>query len=230
MQEYFDEAKKWYYMKYIQNIRFILIVVFIFFVVICVTFFTLKKTIDAKNNQERVSKVISTNYDVTMMPGIEKIGKYYRSNDINILLYTVRTFVENFESYPKVENQYTAFVQKNQNLQKYCSTNVLQVLNNRFNKEYSKKMESNGFVKVIIQNIDFLLKEKPFLQKMRDYLMPETIPTKARIDFIVYVFDGTKLIKKNESVELNFTFSPIKKQNGQYNNIRFFVNEYRYIN
>lgn len=230
MQEYFEEAKRWYYMKYLQSLRFIIFIAVVTLLTIFLSFFALYATYETKTHQERVSKVIFTEYDVSLFPVMQKIGKHYHSNDINILLYTVRTFIENFESYPKTSNQYTAFVQKNQSMQKYTSPNVLKTLESRFNNQYSKKLENNGFVKVVIQNIDFLRNEKSLLQKMHDFLMPELIPTKARVFFTLYVFDGQKLTKKDQLIEVKFAFQEIKKQkDGTYSNIRFFVQEYTYI-
>lgn len=230
MKEYFEEAKRWYYMKYIQSLRFIFFAVITTIVAVLMSVVAVQEAYKAISKQERVTKVISTDYDLSLFPVMEKIGKYYHSNDMNILLYTIQTYVTNFESYPKSENQYTEYVQKLNHLQKYSSSAVLKIFQDKFNKEYSKKLERGGFVRAVIQGVDFDINQKSFFQSTHDFLMPTPIPKQATVSALLYIFDGTKLIKKNVTIELDVSFDKIQKQkNGKYNGIRFFVTGYRYL-
>ena len=230
MKEYFEEAKKWYYVKYIQSLRFIFFAVITTIVAILMSVFAVREAFEAIARQEKVTKVIFTDYDLSLFPVIEKIGKHYHSNDMNILLYTVRTYVENFESYPKSENQYTQYLQKAKHLQKYSSSSVLKQFQTKFNNEYSKKLERGGFVRAVIQNVDFDANQKSVFQSMHDFLMPTPIPKQAVISVLLYIFDGQKLTKKGVTIELDIFFERIQKQkDGKYNGIKFFVSGYRYL-
>ncbi|MFT4967781.1 MAG: hypothetical protein ACI9CD_000794 [Candidatus Deianiraeaceae bacterium] len=230
MKEYFEDAKKWYYLKYIQSLRFIFFSIIITIVAVLMSFLATKEAYDVVSSQRQVSKVIFTDYDISLFPSIQKIGRQYHSNDMNILLYTVSTYIKNFESYPKTNNQYTAYVQKVKYLQKYSSSSVISLLEKKFKEQYSIKLSNGGFVKASIQDITFNVDRKSILHSMRDFLLPEPIPKKAMAKVLLYIYDGKKILKKEVRIEMDIYFQKIQKQkNGKYNGIKFFVNSYRYV-
>ncbi len=230
MKEYFEEAKQWYYLKYIQSIRFIAFAVMTTLIATGMSIFAVQEAYKAVAKQERVTKVIYTNHDVSLFPVMEKIGKYYHSNDMNILLYTIKTYVTNFETYEKSDNQYLAYMQKTKYMQNYSSSAVLKLLQDKFNKEYAKKLENGGFIKAAVQNVDFNANQRSFMQSIHDFLMPTPIPKQAIVTVLLYIFDGKQLSKKTIHVELNIYFEKIQKQkNGKLNDIKFFISGYRYL-
>lgn len=228
MEEYFKEAQKWYYTRYVRSLRFLFVIGIITLLLIGFGIFAVQEVVQAKNSQKQVSKVIFTDHDVALFSVMEKIGKYYHSNDLNILFYTLTQYIENIESYPKNSNQYSAHIQKLHNLQKYSSQNVLQQIKSTFQTEYSQKLNSGGFVRAVIQNVDFGVEEKSFTQKFHNFLLPRKIPKKANVTVLLYIFDGKALAKQTKTVEINFTFDKIQKQkDGTFNKIKFFVDGYR---
>jgi type IV secretory pathway component VirB8 len=192
--------------------------------------FAVMEVIEAKNNQQRISKVIFTDHDVALFASMKKIGKYYHNNDLNILFYTLSQYVENLESYPKHNNQYSAHVQKLQSLQRFSSQKALNYIKETFQSDYTKKLENGGFVRVSIQNVNFDVENKSFFEKIHDFLLPQNIPTKARVTMLIYVFNGKDLKKQTKTAEISFSFDKIQKQkNGEFNKIKFFVQDYRIL-
>lgn len=230
MREYFEEAKRWYYFKYVSHIKFLMfiasITIFMSLLVIFV-FYVVQGTI---SKQERVAKVIRISYAPEMRPVMEKIEKHYHSNDINILQYSIESYINNFEVYEKTDNYYVSFIEKMKHLQKYSSKEVMKTFQNRFASDYSTKLKANGFVKLDVKNIDLNIAEESLIEKFRNLLMAQNIPDQAIIDATLYVFDGKKLHKKPVRIEMEFFFEKIQKQqNGKYNNVKFFVTNYSYV-
>jgi hypothetical protein len=229
MKEYFDASKSWYYTKYIQSLRFIIIMVVIICLAVIMAFFSTNEAYNTVMSREAVTKVVHTTYDASLFPKIEKINPIYHSNDLNILYYTIKTYVTNFETYEKSENQHLVFVEKMKYMQNYSSASTIKTLQDKFNNEYSSILNSGGFVRAVVQDISFGISEKTAMEKLYTFLMPEPIPHHIIVTTELYIFDGKKLNKKTVDIELNITFQKIQKQkNGQYNTIKFFVNEYKY--
>jgi hypothetical protein len=230
MKEYFDDAKLWYYTKYIQSIRFVCITFGISCVVVFVVFFATNGAYKAVTGMEAVTKVIHTSYDTSLFPKINKIEHYYHSNDLNILHYTDKTFVGSFETYERSDNQHLVFVEKMKYIQSYSSASVIKVMQDKFNKEYSKILENGGFVRANVQDIYFGVDNKTAMEKLYTFLMPEPIPQNVIVTVQLYTFDGKKLTKKIVEIKLNIKFQKIQKQkDGHYNTIKFFVNDYQYL-
>lgn len=230
MKEYFDAAKSWYYVKYIQSLRFIIVMVVIATVAIMASFFSVQEAYTVIIGRDPVTKVISTTYDASLFPVMEKIGKIYHSNDLNILHYTIKTYVTNFETYDKSENQHLVFIEKAKYMQDYSSSAVMKTLQDKFNNEYLGMLNNGGFVRAVVQDISFDVYKPTLLEKTYTFLMPEPIPSTAIATVMIYIFDGAKLQKRTVNIEIDFAFQKIQRQkDGRYNTIKFFVSDYKYL-
>lgn len=230
MKEYFEAAKSWYYIRYIQSLRFVIVMVIITVIAIMASFFSVQEAYRVIVGRDPVTKVVNTTYDASLFPTMEKIGKLYHSNDLNILHYTIKTYVTNFETYEKSENQHLVFVEKMKYMQDYSSASVMKTLQDKFNNEYLSMLNSGGFVRAVVQEINFNVYEKTLMERGYTFLMPEPIPRKAIVTTVIYTFDGNKLNKKVSDIELDIIFQKIQRQkDGKYNTIKFFVNDYKYL-
>lgn len=230
MREYFDSAKSWYYIKYIQSLRFIILTVSIISIATIVAFFSINQAYTTIMGMKAVSKVVHTTYDTSLFPKITKIDQYHHSNDLNILQYTIKTYITNFETYERTSNQHLSFLEKIKTMQNYSSASVIKVLQDKFNKKYATILDNGGFVRAVVRDVDFGIYEKTTMEKIYTFLMPEPVPSRVIVAVEIYVFNGKKLIKKNENIELNITFQKIHKQeDGNYSTVKFFVNEYKYL-
>ncbi len=229
MKEYFDNAKRWYYFKYVYHIKFLLFIASITLSMIFLVGFVFYVVQGAITKQERIVKVVPIQYDFESKPFITKVEKHYHSNDINILQYAIESYLNNFEVYEKTDNFYISFIEKMKHLQKYSSREVLNTFQNRFTNDYSKKLNGKAFVKMQIKNIHLNISEESLIDKFHNLLMAQDIPDHATIDVIIYVFDGKRLKKIPTTIEMEFVFKKIQKQsNGKFSNVKFFVTGYSY--
>lgn len=230
MSNYFDNAKNWYYTKYIKPLGFIAVMFCISFFVILCGLYVIYSTYKALSNQNHVTKIINFEYDLHEVLKIEQIKKYYHSNDVNILLYNIQTYVKNFETYEKSDNQYLRYIEKVDYMKNYSSSSVMNLLKNKFNKEYAQKLVKNGFVRVAIDDINFAFQKQSFINSLYNFLMPMPIPKQVMIKATLYIFDGNQLSKKHINIIMDVYFEKIHKQkNQEYNDIKFFVSGYRYV-
>lgn len=229
MKEYFDNAKRWYYFKYVYHIKFLLFIATITLSMIFLVCFVLYVVQGAIVNQERIAKVIPVQYDFESKPVMTKVEKHYHSNDLNILQYSIESYVNNFEVYEKTDNFYIAFIEKMKHLQKYSSRDALSTFQNRFTNDYSKKLTGNAFVKMQIQSIHFNISEESLVDKFQNLLMAQDVPDEATIEAMIYIFDGKRLKKIPTTIEISFIFKKIQRQsNGKFSNVKFFVTSYSY--
>lgn len=231
MREYFEEAKKCYYNKYIANLKFLIFTSSTTVVMVILAIFMIYLVQGTVSKQERVVKIVTIDYEVGMRPVIKNIEKYHHSNDMNVLIYAIEHYIDNFENYEKSDNQYVAYIEKLKNLQKISSKGVIKVFQDRFTSQYSTKLGNNGFVKIKIDDIALNLQDFSLISKVKNLLIAQDIPSQATVTGTLYVFNGKKLEKKPISIEISFYFEKIRKEkDGKYKNIRFFVTEYSYSN
>ena len=230
MKEYFDTAKRWYYFKYVSHIKFLIFIASItisMILLVCFVFYVVQSAI---TKQERVIKVVTIGYDFESKPMMTKIEKHYHSNDVNILQYSIESYLNNFEVYEKTDSFYVSFIEKMKHLQKYSSREVMKVFQDKFTNEYSKKLKNNAFVKMQIKVIHLNISEQSLIDKLQNLLIAQEIPDQATIEAILYIFDGKKLEKKPVTIEMEFVFKKIQKQsNGKFGNVKFFVTNYSYV-
>ena len=229
MKEYFDSAKRWYYFKYVSHIKFLIFIASItisMILLVCFVFYVVQSAI---TKQERVIKVVTIGYDFESKPMMTKIEKHYHSNDVNILQYSIESYLNNFEVYEKTDSFYVSFIEKMKHLQKYSSREVMKVFQDKFTNEYSKKLKNNAFVKMQIKVIHLNISEQSLIDKLQNLLIAQEIPDQATIEAILYIFDGKKLEKKPVTIEMEFVFKKIQKQsNEKFSNVKFFVTSYSY--
>jgi hypothetical protein len=227
MREYFDSAKRWYYFKYVSHIKFLIFIASITILMILLASFVFYVVQSAIAKQKRVVKVVTVGYNFESKPTMTKIEKPYYSNDINILQYSIESYLNNFEVYDKTDNFYVAFIEKMKHLQKYSSRDVMKVFQDKFTNDYSKRLKTNAFVKMQIKSIRLNISEESLIDKFRNLLMAQGIPDQATIEAIIYIFDGNKLEKSNVTIEMEFVFKKIQRQeNDKFTNIKFFVTSY----
>ena len=229
MRDYFNSAKRWYYFKYVSHIKFLIFVASItisMILLVCFVFYVVQSAI---TKQERVVKVLSIAYDFESKPMMTKIEKHYHSNDLNILQYSIESYLKNFEVYEKTDNFYISFIEKMKHLQKYSSRDVIKVFQDKFTNEYSKQLKTNAFVKMQVKSIHLNIGEESLIDKFQNLLMAQDIPNQATIEAVIYIFDGTKLKKKPVTIEMEFVFKKIQRQgNEKFTNVKFFVTSYTY--
>lgn len=229
MKEYFNNAKRWYYFKYVSHIKFLIFIASItisMILLVCFVFYVVQSAI---TKQERVIKVVTIGYDFESKPMMTKIEKHYHSNDVNILQYSIESYLNNFEVYEKTDSFYVSFIEKMKHLQKYSSREVMKVFQDKFTNEYSKKLKTNAFVKMQIKAIHLNISEQSLIDKLQNLLIAQEIPDQATIEAMIYIFDGKKLEKKPVTIEMEFVFKKIQKQsNEKFSNVKFFVTSYSY--
>ena len=227
MKEYFGNAKRWYYFKYVSHIKFLIFIASItisMILLVCFVFYVVQGAI---TNQERVIKVVTISYDFEAKPMMTKIEKHYHSNDINILQYSIESYLNNFEVYEKTDNFYISFIEKMKHLQKYSSREVIKVFQDKFTNEYSQQLKTNAFVKMQIKSIHLNISEESLIDKFQNLLLAHEVPDQATIEAVIYIFDGKKLEKKPVTIEMEFVFKKIQKQsNNKFSNVKFFVTSY----
>jgi len=230
MNQYFKNSKSWYYFKYVSHIRFLILIASITVLMVSLMTFVFYIVQQEINGQERVVKVIKIDYNLELHPSIQKIEKHYHSNDINILRYSIESYLNNFEVYEKADNYYVSFIEKMKHMQKFSSRDVVKTFQDNFTNEYSTKLKNNAFVKMQIKSIKLNIAEESLVQKLRNLLIAQGIPDQATIEAVIYIFDGKKLQKKPVTIQMEFYFEKIQKGKGDhYNNIKFFVTSYSYI-
>ncbi len=229
MKEYFNSAKRWYYFKYVSHIRFLIFIASItisMILLVCFVFYVVQSAI---TKQERVVKVVTIGYDFESKPMMTKIEKHYHSNDVNILQYSIESYLNNFEVYEKTDSFYVSFIEKIKHLQKYSSREVMKVFQDKFTNDYSKRLKNNAFVKMQIKAIHLNISEESLIDKFQNLLLAQEIPDQATIEAMIYIFDGKKLEKKPVTIEMEFVFKKIQKQsNDKFGNVKFFVTSYSY--
>lgn len=229
MKEYFNSAKRWYYFKYVSHIRFLIFIASItisMILLVCFVFYVVQSAI---TKQERVVKVVTIGYDFESKPMMTKIEKHYHSNDVNILQYSIESYLNNFEVYEKTDSFYVSFIEKIKHLQKYSSREVMKVFQDKFTNDYSKRLKNNAFVKMQIKAIHLNISEESLIDKFQNLLLAQEIPDQATIEAMIYIFDGKKLEKKPITIEMEFVFKKIQKQsNDKFGNVKFFVTSYSY--
>jgi|GEM_PF-5514099 len=229
MKEYFSNAKRWYYFKHVSQIKFVIFIASITILMIAIVCFVFYVVQGAITNQERVIKVVTISYDFEAKPMMTKIEKHYHSNDINILQYSIESYLNNFEVYEKTDNFYVSFIEKMKHLQKYSSREVIKVFQDKFTNDYSKRLKTNAFVKMQIKSINLNISEESLIDKFQNLLLAQKIPDQATIEAVIYIFDGKKLEKKPVTIEMEFVFKKIQKQsNEKFSNVKFFVTSYSY--
>lgn len=229
MKEYFNSAKRWYYFKYVSHIRFLIFIASITISMIILIFFVFYVVQSAITKQERVIKVVTIGYDFESKPMMTRIEKHYHSNDVNILQYSIESYLNNFEVYEKTDSFYVSFIEKIKHLQKYSSREVMKVFQDKFTNDYSKRLKNNAFVKMQIKAIHLNISEESLIDKFQNLLLAQEIPDQATIEAMIYIFDGKKLEKKPITIEMEFVFKKIQKQsNDKFGNVKFFVTSYSY--
>jgi hypothetical protein len=193
---------------------------------VCFVFYVVQSAI---TKQERVVKVVTIGYDFESKPMMTKIEKHYHSNDVNILQYSIESYLNNFEVYEKTDSFYVSFIEKIKHLQKYSSREVMKVFQDKFTNDYSKRLKNNAFVKMQIKAIHLNISEESLIDKFQNLLLAQEIPDQATIEAMIYIFDGKKLEKKPVTIEMEFVFKKIQKQsNDKFGNVKFFVTSYSY--
>jgi hypothetical protein len=230
---FWKDAKNWFYRQYVSSYKVKLdLIILLVFTALIILIFALSSiigvlSVSAKNGVVHLESEFGDEFVM------EKIPKYYRSNEKNILRFIIESYVNFFESYSVDKFNIYKLNDKIAVINGKSGKQVLEKFEKILRESYTNEVFSGLTRSSKVVKVEFVYNDDTALNKIFRYIFPEKTPNKVIINVISSVFkdEGRSLIKEEQrTIEIIFTYSPLERnKDGNFNDINFKVISYNYL-
>ena len=227
--DYFQNAREWFYQKYLMQYRMRSIFIIVSCFVCVVTFLSFYLVIAELLSPQVLSGVLHNHLDQKYPIKVNKVlNASSRHSDKIIAQILIEDFIKKIESFDAkkkaVELDLKNKIFNNGGLQ----VNMVKIFENRFKSVYIPAYIADYQRVIEIKQFEYLDPDESLYYKVKNYFTPSEIGNAARVKFEV------KYISKADTVDfveeytanIKFFFRPIRKINGEFTKIKFFIEDY----